>query len=308
MKIKSFKSVNSIKSGAAGNQTRKAEGVSGQVYDMSWMAEMAEQADSKYGTKMCSVTLTNMVRRTSGNIDTRSSYEKLMSKGAGCNFGFSVYFTVSNTMQLESAVANLENYLAYKLEQVAEGKQDQMKQSSDERIKGAIIKEAKRLLRNDNIEMSEGEWETWQQSENIKPAQVGINTLSLSVRCSTRDSELKKSDESTAWKIITMGGIDEEVAVFNSAGLKTIPLFDEDQVTIAKTVSEDVYKGLSQLENIWKSTKNIEAVTEKFCDLCNALPVPKDFRRSYVVFTDGERQEIQRRAAEVADKIRDSYN
>lgn len=301
----------STKAASAGNQKRIAVGASGTQYDMSWVAKSANSADLALGDKMCAMTVEGNLRATANNIDERTAAEKLFNKGGNVNFGFSVYGTKEQEQQFIDACAKLELHLAYRLSIIESMNKGEMDKAREELKKMYKVRALKKVLKDDNLIFSKGEWEAILRKHNIMPKQFGINTVNLSVRASTRDTDLYVNENNAGWaeREVEDGG-SMMMGLFNAAGKKSLPIFDKRQMKKAHEQIEDTYK---KFEKMWKfalednNAVKYDEIFNLFVECCNELTVPDGFKKSYLVFDQDLRESMDRDVVIIADMVRAEY-
>lgn len=305
MKLGISKSINSnsVNNASAGNQSRTATGISGTQYDMSYMAKMSESADAGLGDSQCSLSISNVVARTSNNIDTRTAAEKMFGTGNNGNFKFSVYFDSNKAINAIEANRHVDRKFQYELEKIKAMELDRYKESTDDMIKMAAARQAKKILVDQGIpSVTQSEWDRALTDTKCKAKQYGINTFELSVRASTRDTDLKRGN-ANAWGITEAG---YEAATYNAAGTKTLPLFTENQVRVAKEVSESLYKlFLPMVEYVKLNPADYDGMFEEFCRIAKSIDVsvPSNWKPTYSIWSDKQKETIDELAHAIAGRV-----
>lgn len=301
--ISNSKNSNSVNAGSAGNQRREAIGISGNVYDFSYMAISSDSADAALGDKHCALSMNNNVSRTSNNIDDRSAAEKMFAKGNNSNFKFSVYFTSDQAEQAIKANNKLERRVKYELESLKNMEITKYNASTEDMLKMAAVRVAKRILASRGFSnITNAEWERAIAAAGCKARQYGINTFELSVRASTRDESLK-TGFANAWGTTEAG---YEAATYNSAGTKTLPLFTEEQVRAAKEISEYIYNEFKPMYMYALSNAaDFKGIFDVFCEVCDTIDskIPIDWKCKYNIWTNDQKDKIDKMANNLADII-----
>lgn len=277
------------------NDGRTFTTVDGVEIDLSKITEWSDEMNGS--DNVCYLTVRNNYRFTSKGTDTRSVLEKMLGEGSGSNNAdFTIPFTLDEIKdrlpELIKVEKNLEDYFRMELQQLAPG--DNVKDIA--RRSEAI----RRFRQSKNSAIDLLTWET--VIAPVKAVERGIGKLNICVVASTIDPSLKKNDDSGAWATtdrITSDGKSTEVerGLFNYAGVKTIPIMDDEGVTKAKNLQSEIMK---MFQGTVQASSRMEAI-DRFIQA--AAKVKVTGKVNYMMFDDKDERAI----AEYVETLRKKY-